>query len=168
MEGDIATPRNSWGKTLGSLLIVGAWIGGILYVAIGERSFNAAISLGAMMAFGVVPLLCSFLKDSPRLGWLVLRRVLMIGWTLTVCWGLLVGIERLYFVNADTYPRWLASPAKTNIEDPMQDVCKKKGQGYIRFIERKSNGTFIRCGELWSWGNTYLLENGSADGEGEQ
>jgi hypothetical protein len=168
MEGDTATPRDSWGKTLGSLLILGMWIGGILYVAIGERSVNAAISLGAMMAFAVVPLLCSYLKDSPRLSWIVLRRVLLIGWALTLSWVVLATIERLYFVNADTYPRWLAKPVTMNLEDPLHDFCKQNGQGYIRFIERKSNGTFLRCGELWEWGNTYWLDNGSAEGEGEQ
>lgn len=71
--------------------------------------------------------------------------------------SLLAGIERLYLVNGDSYPRFLAKNLGTadmhTIDALRAKECKNTG---IDVYEKAGNVWVIRCGFSWLDGKTYI------------
>lgn len=83
-----------------------------------------------------------------------------IAWGLVVVAGMVGALDRLYWVNADTYPSWRAEDLTITREMAKSDksygsICV---EGHAELRE-KQNGNFIRCaGNLFAF-KTYRVTN---------
>ncbi|OEC64041.1 hypothetical protein PVE_R2G0097 [Pseudomonas veronii 1YdBTEX2] len=81
-------------------------------------------------------------------------------WLAFLVWGMLTTVERLYWVNADSYSMILASPltiSEATATGPTSYAALCNGEGAT--LADKSNGHFIRCGSTWAPGSTFRIEN---------
>ena len=79
------------------------------------------------------------------------------GWAVVLAFGLLLIVERLYYTNAETYPRWLATgkfQAGDSLESLRYGECKERGP--IEISEKRDGVYLLRCGNLWHDSKTYI------------
>lgn len=140
--------------------VIGFYCGIVLYAGIASHSVNVAQSIGLVLLVSIVPLLSSMLGAIAPLFWRIVNGLWLAGFV--AC--LALGVERLVYLHADSYPRFLANeittePARFSVYGPYLDVCGPgRGLG-VSPVEQKANGAFVRCGEFWSWSNTYYLKD---------
>ncbi|MFN9473238.1 hypothetical protein [Acidovorax sp.] len=80
-------------------------------------------------------------------------------WLIAFFGGILGTAERIYYVNGNSYPRWLASGGLASADEMdalRQGECK--GRGPLE-ISEKADGLFVvRCGTMWWESKTYLAD----------
>ncbi len=133
-------------------------------------NLSVAVALGIMvqsasLAFATLVVGAFFFTPALVLRGLVTtrRNIRHLAWAVAFVWsavfagGMLATIERLYYVNGDGYPRWLASGELTSASqfDALREGdCK--GRGFLE-ISEKADGLFVvRCGIMWWESKTYL------------
>lgn len=135
---------------------IGMWFSFGVIAGIDSRSWSAffgPVWVGLFFLFAIVSL------DATRAAGTAIRRAGWVGTTLTTLaftFVLSIGIERLYFVNASTYPQAFARDVGKITEprqlDPIQkNVCEHT----LMEIYPKKNGWFMRCGSIWYTGHTF-------------
>ncbi len=131
-------------------LAVGLWAAAATFIGITSRSAAAALPVLALGALVCAPMLAGhgLRSQRPPVRWLA-RAV--IGAALAViAVGVLGTIERVYLVNADTYPRWLASGELGDVNNAellrlRETACKAAP---IEIFQKR--GHFVmRCGFAW-------------------
>ncbi|HGO6074942.1 TPA: hypothetical protein ACK3Q6_007663 [Burkholderia cepacia] len=135
---------------------IGMWFSFGVTGGIWARSWSAFVGpvlVGLFFLFSIVSI------DATRAAGTAIRRAGFVGATLSALaftFAFSLGIERLYFVNASTYPQAFARDVG-KITDPRQlDPIQKQVCGHTMMeIHSKKNGWFIRCGSLWYTGHTF-------------
>lgn len=86
---------------------------------------------------------------------------LLLSWFALLLLGFVRVADHLYMVNANSYPKWLATPVtiepdQVGVVFGTESLCHGHGVGdYFQ----KSNGTFLRCGVWSAIPKTYYIEN---------
>lgn len=90
-------------------VVIGLWAAGAAAIGIGSRSAALALSVLALGTLVCAPMLAvhGLRSRSAPMQWL--SRAVIGAALAVIAVGVLGAIERVYLVNADTYPRWLAS-----------------------------------------------------------
>ncbi|TNV09596.1 hypothetical protein FH968_23265 [Buttiauxella sp. B2] len=136
---------------------------GLLYVAL------------ATSVIILLPLIVSPFKHSKYILFRALRLLVNTCWAIGLVCVFFSFIERLVWVNTETYPTWLAkelvSPSVVGVDNMIKateffDKTCGKNRGYLTVVAKR-NGTFMRCDDSISfdswWKGVYLLktpENG--------
>ncbi|EJE7985913.1 hypothetical protein MXE68_24750 [Escherichia coli] len=127
----------------------------------------ASVSLTVMIS---LPFIVSPLQHSKFIALRILRLLVITLWTIGLVGVFFSVVERLVWVNADSYPAWLAkeldSPAITDGEnfikatESFEKICGKN-KGYLSVVT-KHNGIFMRCDDSLSfdswWKGVYRLK----------
>lgn len=134
-------------------LVCGLWLGFAAFAGIVTRSWASLMSIALFGAFFIAPSICLWmLKRQHR--WA--RRVGALGLAAfagAILLGIALTIERLYFVNADSYPEFMATRLKGDASDA--EVLKAANCVPMEILE-KENGWLIRCGLLRINGPVFL------------
>jgi len=140
--------------------IIGFWASAAVGLGILSRSWETTLSIAAVGSFFIVGgwAIHSLRSDNPLIR--RLANILAAAVFIIFVFGILSVIERLYLVNAPTYPKWLVQRdigALTNNQLMEFYVAECKGMGAE--MHEKENGTaVIRCGGMmWYDGHTYLV-----------
>lgn len=138
-------------------LVVGFWLSAAVGLGIMSRSVESATSTLIAGAFFTTPLFAFRGITSPVKAIRRVASIVSLAWFALFVAGILSAAERLYYVNAATYPRWLASGELVkgqSLESLRTGECK--GRGPIEITE-KADGLFvIRCGLMWYDSKTYI------------
>jgi hypothetical protein len=134
-------------------LVCGLWLGFAAFAGIVTRSWASLMSIAALFGAFLCPSICLWmLKRQHR--WA--RRVGALGLAAfagAILLGIALTIERLYFVNADSYPEFMATRLKGDASDA--EVLKAANCVPMEILE-KENGWLIRCGLLRINGPVFL------------
>jgi hypothetical protein len=134
-------------------LVCGLWLGFAAFAGIVTRSWASLMSIALFGAFLSPQYLPLDAKRQHR--WA--RRVGALGLSRCIAGAILLGIaltiERLYFVNADSYPEFMATRLKGDASDA--EVLKAANCVPMEILE-KENGWLIRCGLLRINGPVFL------------
>lgn len=141
-------------------LSIGLWLALAVGIGILSRSWEAAAA----------PLLAGTFFLAPTFAWRgigvtnaplrIVSWLVVIGWVIAFLMMFFGTVERLYYVNGDSYPRWLATgelqkPANgANVIDELRNgPCKDAG---IEITGKRDGVYVIRCGFSWYDSKTYL------------
>ncbi|WP_420170721.1 hypothetical protein ACN99C_26895 (plasmid) [Pseudomonas alloputida] len=146
-------------SAFGVITTVCATVAGGLFFGISEKSWAVFQSSLLIAAFAAAPFLGSQLKDLGGL-FRLLGRGLQWAWLLLILWSIVAVADRLYWVNANTYPTWLSRSVTISKEMALSDkiyasVCTET----YAWLEHKQNGHFMRCGDAFWPATTYRIEN---------
>jgi hypothetical protein len=134
-------------------LVCGLWLGFAAFAGIVTRSWASLMSIAPFRCLFIAPSICLWmLKRQHR--WA--RRVGALGLAAfagAILLGIALTIERLYFVNADSYPEFMATRLKGDASDA--EVLKAANCVPMEILE-KENGWLIRCGLLRINGPVFL------------
>ncbi|RPD91705.1 hypothetical protein BBB56_23205 [Candidatus Pantoea deserta] len=119
--------------------------------------------------FLTLPALLKPLKNSSSSLVRTLRHLILPVWAAAILVFVLSFAERLVWVNAQSYPAWLAKVVYTDqsLDNPevLMNIQDEQCSGIkgFRAIEMKNNGLFMRCDESllpgsW-WKGVYLLKH---------
>lgn len=135
---------------------IGMWFSFGAIAGIESRSwggFFGPVLVGLYFLFAIVSL------DATRAAGRAIRTAGVVGTTLStlaLTFAMSLGIERLYFVNASTYPRAFARDVgKITSYRQLDPIQKSECGSTMMEIYGKTNGWFIRCGSLWYTGHTF-------------
>lgn len=136
---------------------VSAYLTIVGYFAVRYDTLSTFLAHSPLLAFMIIPSLLLWLHKSG--GW---RRRLGMCLSLAVIAGIIclifALIERSVWVNADSYPAWLASdpPASVTSSDGLHQICNDM----LEYSER-TNGLFARCGMFYFDGPVWEIPKGS-------
>lgn len=140
----------------------GVWLSVIVGLGILSQSWSVVVSLtsiGAFFAAGAIAL--HFLRAKN----IWVRRAAKAGTVLylgTFVFGGLMIAERMYYLNADTYPVWLTSGiiekyrANFDTVRELRDT-ECKDYGYMLFTEKRNGLYYARCGDYWFNSRTFVF-----------
>jgi hypothetical protein len=134
-------------------LVCGLWLGFAAFAGIVTRSWASLMSIALFGAFLSPPVFASGCLSAQH-RWA--RRVGALGLAAfagAILLGIALTIERLYFVNADSYPEFMATRLKGDASDA--EVLKAANCVPMEILE-KENGWLIRCGLLRINGPVFL------------
>lgn len=140
---------------------LGLWLGFAAYIAIAGRSASAGLNILTIGAFFAVPAICIAVRKW-RWKWAKpLAALALVLWWAVILYGVSRLVDRLYIVNASTYPVWLATsvtvtPEQATAIGGSDSLCQGLGVGEFY---RKENGVFLQCGAFQWWGKTFYIEN---------
>jgi len=138
-------------------LLVGVWLSVAVALGILLRSSGAATSAIITGAFFLAPVFAYRLLKSPRPVVRYGSMAVAVAWLAVFAGSVLSIAERLYYVNAPSYPTWLASGELSpgeSLEELRSHACK--GRGPLE-ISQKADGVFlVRCGLMWYDSKTYI------------
>ena len=137
--------------------VIGLWLSCAIGMGIMVRTTAPVIEMLIMGAFLTAPLfLCRGLRSSSYCVRGILKMALIAWFSLFIA-GILIAVERVYFMNATTYPHWLASgelKPGDSLKALREGDCKGRSP---MLIFGKADGIFvIRCGETWTNSKTYI------------
>jgi len=146
-------------KNIGNQIFIGYWISLAVGLGILSKSWETAFSMAVIGTFFIVG---SWSFNSVKSKRTVVRRLAIT--CASVCFliitaGAISGLERLYLVNAKTYPAWLAkNDLGTLTREQYLNIPECKGMGSE--IYEKENGLMvIRCGGImWYEGHTFVAK----------
>lgn len=134
-------------------LVCGLWLGFGAFAGIVTRSWASLMSIALFGAFFIAPsIFLWMIKRQHR--WT--RRAGALGLAAFACailLGIALTIERLYVVNADSYPEFMATRLKGDASDA--GILKAANCVPMEILEKK-NGWLIRCGLLRINGPVFL------------
>lgn len=141
-------------------IAIGLWLSLAAVISIESHTLNGIGLWSLMGAVLIGPgIAARYLKlpNRSRIGTKLagLALILALG---CVALAVFTGVERLLLVNADSYPRWMATgvlPGKVTGEQ-VGDLHKTSCKGEPIEILRKSDGYVLRCGLWWPGSHTYL------------
>lgn len=149
-------------KNLMNQIGAGVWLSVIVGLGILSQSWSVVVnltSIGAFFAAGAISL--HFLRAKN----ILVRRAAQIGTSLyigTFVFGGLMFAERMYYLNADTYPDWLTTSTigkdRANF-DTVRELrnTECKDYGYLQFTEKSGGLYYARCGEFWFNSKTFVF-----------
>ncbi|WP_156350195.1 hypothetical protein [Achromobacter sp. 2789STDY5608633] len=134
----------------------GLWFSIAIFVGITGRSWQA---FGVYCLIGLFFIGLGLAAEALRSKHKALRTLGLAGCAVALAifiGGLLAGIERLYLVNADSYPSFLASEKNLASPAELDQLRANECPDEVLTIYEKSNGWVIRCGDFWFDGPTFL------------
>ena len=136
-----------------------ALLAGGLFFGISEKSWPVFTSSVMLAAFASAPFIGSQLKDLGG-AFRLFGRGVQWAWLLLIVWGVVGVADRLYWVNGSTYPTWLSRSVTISKEMALSNksyasICTDT----YAWVEEKSNGHFVRCGDAFWPAATYRIEN---------
>lgn len=138
--------------------IIGCWLSLAVFIGLTSQSMGAVAGVLLLGAFFVAPMAAQRASQasSPVVRFTGLGAIVL--WLATIAFFVVMFIERLYYQNADTYPRWLATATVHKADMPQIDqACK--GRGPIEARELSDSKTYLlRCGFMWYDAKTYLAD----------
>lgn len=134
-------------------LVCGLWLGFAAFAGIATRSWSSFQSIALFGAFFFLPsILFWLLKRQHK--WV--RRIGALGLAAFACsvlFAIALTIERLYVVNADSYPEFYATRLKGDDSDA---AALNAAKCVPMEVMQKKNGWLIRCGLLRINGPVFL------------
>lgn len=136
---------------------IGLWLGMAVFLGIVGRSWQAFAGYLAFAAFFIGAGLAAEAARSQRKPLRILGKIGCIAAALVIVGAVLNTAERLYLVNADSYPRFLARNLGTadmhTIDRLRANECKDHP---VEVFEKKNYTWVMRCGFSWIDGHTYI------------
>lgn len=132
------------------VVLVAFWLALAIVCGVVTKSWSLPAGILAVGTFFTAPLVLKpWVASSSRP-----KRSVGMGlgtiWLLALAVVLISGVERLYWVNANSYPLWLSSgelPAGTDLGRLRNEQCKELGP--IEIAQKSDGLYFLRCGDLW-------------------
>ncbi len=144
-------------KGFGTQFAIGTWLSLAVCMGIMSRSWSSFWTLAAIGGFFAAGSLAGAATKSPRKPLRVLGRIGLCAFLLVMVGALLNTAERVYLVNADSYPRFLARNLGTADMHTLERLHAKECKGMGIQVYEKTNYTWvIRCGFDWFGGHTYI------------
>lgn len=140
-------------KGFSSQLGTGLWFGFAAFAGIQTRSWNSVLSIVSVGCFFAVPAICGAMVKHQRK---TIRRFGQVGLAAfggAVLLAMALTVERLYAVNAVSYPELLATRLKGDDSDA---AVLQSAQCVPMEVWEKTNGWLIRCGLTWLNGPVFL------------
>lgn len=131
-------------------------------LGIHSQSMETAVSVLIVGCFIMAPTFLGRGMASARPN---VRRAAGIGgalWGAALIFGLVAMAERFYYVNGDSYPRWLAA-GEVTAGETLQSFRSGRCEGKSPVeIKQMADGTFLlRCGLIWPDSKTYIAQHWS-------
>lgn len=138
-------------------VVIGMWLAMAAYIGITARSWNAFLSFVYVAAFFTA---WGGANALARSGHKALRVVGFAGrcaFSLVILGVLALGIEQLYLVNGESYPRFMAKNIGTADMHTLDRLQETTCEGRMVRVYPKANYTWvIRCGDDWFSGHTFI------------
>lgn len=125
---------------------VGAWLVIVVTFGVMSRSLHTAYQWLVIGVFFCAPILMTRMIGTGHKIWRIIGLCVWCAWLGIVAFGFLNIVERIYLVNGEHYPRWLAD-GEISPKDPLQTerICHR---GVVLYS--KPNGLYVwRCGSFW-------------------
>jgi len=145
-------------RNLAAQMIIGGW--GALAVGFGilSRSWETFTTFGVIGLFFVAGHASGVALRSSRPGMRVLGMAGTAAFFGVIVFGLVAGAERVYLVNASSYPTWLASDqGPVNADRLLANLDPKCAGKTAEIYEKDGNRAVVRCGGF-SWYDSYTYQ----------
>ncbi|WP_322075481.1 hypothetical protein [Burkholderia cenocepacia] len=137
--------------------------------AMESRSWSGFLGAGAVALFFVVFASGRAALDAKKKSVNVAGLVVCASCLLVIVGLLLNGVERIYLVNGDSYPRFLARDAGALNYEGLDRLHKTQCQHEFMEVYQKSDFWVIRCGMMYLQGHTFVSStNPYAELEGQK
>lgn len=138
-------------------ITVGLWLSMAVFFGITGHSWEAFFSMLSMAAFFIGGALAGELTKSQIKALRIAGKIGAIAFFAVLAGVFLMGLERVYLVTADSYPRSLTQNLGTADTKTLDMLQAKECKGKLVEVFAKANNTWvIRCGFLWHESHTYI------------
>lgn len=136
---------------------VGLWLSMAVFFGITGHSWETFFSMAGFAAFFIAGSLSGELIKSQIRAVHAAGIVGVIAFFVVIVGGVLIGLERIYLVTADSYPRFLTQNLGTADMKTLDMLRAKDCKGKAVEVFEKANNTWIiRCGFAWYDSHTYV------------
>lgn len=138
-------------------VVIGMWLSMAAYIGIVARSWDTFFSFVYVAAFFAAWGAANALMRSGRKPLRVLGIVGSCAFGLVMFGGMLLGAERVYLMNAQSYPHFMAQNLGTADYHTIERLQAYECKGSVVEVFEKANYNWvIRCGQTWLTGHTYI------------
>jgi hypothetical protein len=136
--------------SLSEQLIAGAWLSLAVAYGLLSRSASSAFALMGAGAVFTLPIFASRGARSPRGALRLLSRAVLAAFAVFMVVMVLATVERVYLVNGDSYPAWLASGRLGKVTDGDIEQLRRTSCSHdpIEVLQKKGY-VVLRCGFAW-------------------
>lgn len=131
-------------------VLVALWLTLAVVCGVIIKSWSLSAGILALGVFCTAPALLKPWLNSSSLPVRTAGQGVFALWLLALAVVLISGAERLYWVNARSYPLWLSSgelPTGTDTGRLRNEQCKDLGP--IEIVQKVDGLYFLRCGDMW-------------------